>query len=71
MNATKAVGVTPIVVPIRGGTDGAVLTEMGVLCPNLGTGCYGFHGPYEHAVAEDMERTVEILAQILKQFLPA
>lgn len=70
LKATEAAGVTPVVVPIRGGTDGAVLTEMGVPCPNLGTGCYGFHGPYEHAVAEDMERTVEILAQILKQFLP-
>lgn len=70
MKATEAAGVTPIVVPIRGGTDGAVLTEMGVPCPNLGTGCYGFHGPYEHAVAEDMDRAVEILAQILRQFIP-
>lgn len=70
LKATEAAGVTPIVVPIRGGTDGAVLTEMGVPCPNLGTGCYGFHGPYEHAVAEDMDRAVEILAEILKQFIP-
>lgn len=71
MCATRAAGVEPIVVPIRGGTDGAVLTEKGVPCPNLGTGCYGFHGPYEHAVAEEMERAVEILVQILKHFVPS
>ena len=70
LRATEQAGVTPIVVPIRGGTDGAVLTEMGLPCPNLGTGCYGFHGPYEHAVAEEMETCVEICAQILRQFLP-
>ncbi len=70
LRATEKAGLKPIVVPIRGGTDGAVLTEHGLLCPNLGTGSYGFHGPYEHSVAEDMELCVEILANILKEFLP-
>ncbi len=69
IRATKAVGLTPAIQPIRGGTDGANLTEMGLLCPNLGTGSYGFHGPYEHSIAEDMELCVDILQGILNEFV--
>lgn len=52
--------------PIRGGTDGALLTYMGLPCPNLGTGGYNFHGPYELAVVEEMHQSVEILINIVK-----
>ena len=53
--AMEAVGVEPLVVPIRGGTDGAQLSFRGLLCPNIGTGGYCFHGPYEHITAEHLE----------------
>ena len=58
-------GLTPVVEPIRGGTDGARLSYMGLPCPNLGTGGYNFHGPYECIAAEDMDDVVEMLRQIV------
>ena len=67
-NARKAAelaGVTPTVEPIRGGTDGARLSFMGLPCPNLGTGGYNFHGPYELASVEQMDSVVEILKHIV------
>ena len=66
--ATEAVGVKPFVVPIRGGTDGARLSFMGLPCPNLGTGGYAFHGPYEHITAEAMDAVVEILLEMVKRY---
>ena len=66
-NAKRAIemaGLTPSVEPIRGGTDGARLSFMGLPCPNLGTGGYAFHGPFEHITAEGMDKTVEILKGI-------
>ena len=68
-NAKRAIemaGLTPSVEPIRGGTDGARLSFMGLPCPNLGTGGYAFHGPFEHISAEGMELATEILHNILK-----
>ena len=62
--ATERAGITPTVEPIRGGTDGARLSFMGLPCPNLGTGGYAFHGPYEHITVEGMDKVVEILANI-------
>lgn len=62
--AAKKAGVTPVTVPIRGGTDGARLSFMGLPCPNLGTGGYAFHGPFEHVTAEGMEKACEILVNI-------
>lgn len=62
--AAKKAGVTPVTVPIRGGTDGARLSFMGLPCPNLGTGGYAFHGPFEHITAEGMEKACEILINI-------
>lgn len=62
--ASKKAGVNPVTVPIRGGTDGARLSFMGLPCPNLGTGGYAFHGPFEHITAEGMEKAVEILINI-------
>lgn len=64
--ATLDVGVKPHIVPIRGGTDGARLSFMGLPCPNLGTGGYAFHGPYEHITVEGMEAVVQILIEIIK-----
>ena len=65
--AAEAVGLTPVVEPIRGGTDGAKLSFMGLPCPNLGTGGYAFHGPYEHITVEGMEKTVELLCQLAQK----
>lgn len=62
--AIKAVGLEPVSRPVRGGTDGARLSFMGLPCPNLGTGGYGFHGPYEHISVEGMETAVQILLEI-------
>ncbi|MBQ1820294.1 MAG: peptidase T [Clostridia bacterium] len=67
-NAKKAMelaGVTPKVQPIRGGTDGARLSFMGLPCPNLGTGGYAFHGPYEHITVEGMDLSVEVLLNLV------
>ena len=63
--AIAKAGLTPKRVPIRGGTDGSQLSFRGLPCPNLGTGGYGFHGPYEHITAENMDKAVEILLHIL------
>ena len=68
MAACRATGVEPKAVPIRGGTDGAQLSFRGLPCPNLPTGSYGHHGPYEHAVAEHMDKVVELLLGIVKEF---
>ena len=58
-------GIEPVVVPIRGGTDGARLSFVGLPCPNLGTGGENYHGRYEFACAEDMELSVRVLINIL------
>ena len=63
--AISSVGLEPISRPVRGGTDGARLSFMGLPCPNLGTGGYGFHGPFEHISVEGMETAVQILLEIL------
>lgn len=64
-DAIFSVGLEPVSLPVRGGTDGARLSFMGLPCPNLGTGGYGFHGPYEHVSIDSMERVVSILKQII------
>ncbi len=64
--AALACGVEPVVEPIRGGTDGARLSFMGLPCPNLGTGGYAFHGPFEHITKEGMEKQVEIICKIIE-----
>lgn len=64
--AIKELGMEPITLPERGGTDGARLSFMGLPCPNLGTGGYAFHGPYEHVTAEGMDKSVEVILGIIK-----
>ena len=66
--ATLAAGLEPIIKPIRGGTDGARLSFEGLPCPNLGTGGYAFHGPYEHITVEGMDKAVEILLGIVRLY---
>lgn len=64
--AIKENGLDAYCSPIRGGTDGARLTIMGLPCPNLGTGGFNYHGPYEYCSLTMMEKQVEILLHILK-----
>lgn len=67
--AKKAIanaGIKPVSRPVRGGTDGARLSFMGLPCPNLGTGGYGFHGPFEHISVEGMETAVQIILEIVR-----
>ena len=64
--AAKKVGLEPSVEPIRGGTDGARLSYMGLPCPNLGTGGYAFHGPFEHITVEGMDKATDMLVEIVK-----
>lgn len=63
--AIKSVGLEPISRPVRGGTDGAQLSFKGLPCPNLGTGGYGFHGPYEHCTLEGMQTEVKIIRYLM------
>ncbi|WP_027633097.1 peptidase T [Clostridium hydrogeniformans] len=62
--AMKEVGIEPIVRPIRGGTDGARLSYMGLPCPNIFTGGENFHGKYEYVPVESMEKAVEVIVKI-------
>ena len=64
--AMKKLGINPITSPIRGGTDGAKLTLKGLNTPNIGTGGYNCHGPYEMACLEEMELVCKTLIEIAK-----
>ena len=68
VEAAKRCGVKATIEAIRGGTDGARLSFMGLPCPNLGTAGYAFHGPYEHITVEGMQKQVEILTEIVKMY---
>lgn len=65
-DAMRAEGVTPVSLPIRGGTDGARLSFMGLPCPNLCTGGHMFHSRFEFAVVEHMEKCSDIVLRIMK-----
>ena len=62
--ATRAAGAVPVIKPIRGGTDGARLSFMGLPCPNLGTGGHAYHGPFEHISAEGMDIATDIICRL-------
>ena len=66
INAMKGAGVEPIIVPIRGGTDGARLSFEGLPCPNLSTGGLNFHGVHEFIPIQSMEKMVEVLITLMK-----
>ena len=65
LSALRACGLTPRCVPIRGGTDGARLSFMGLVCPNLVTGGYNGHGVFEYACVQEMETMVEALKKLI------
>lgn len=70
-NAVAAIekcGGSAVINPIRGGTDGARLSQMGLPCPNLGTASANHHGRFEYAVAEDMESCVDTVIEIIKAY---
>ena len=66
--AMQRAGLSPKVEAIRGGTDGARLSFMGLPCPNLGTGGFAFHGPYEHITVEDMDKAVDVMVELVKLY---
>lgn len=66
--AMEELGISPVVVPIRGGTDGARLSFMGLPCPNLCTGGQNFHGRFEYACADEMEMIVKLLIRIAGKY---
>lgn len=67
-SAIRAAGLEPIEEPVRGGTDGAMLSFKGLPCPNLGTGGFNFHGVCECITAEKMDQATEILVQLAKLY---
>ncbi len=60
----KALNITPIIKPIRGGTDGSQLSFMGLPCPNIFAGGHNFHGRYEYVPVESMLKAVEVIVKI-------
>lgn len=66
--ACERAGIKPLVRAIRGGTDGSQLSFKGLPCPNLGTGGYSFHGPYEHITTEAMDLTVKMLIELIQLY---
>ncbi|MEG0977615.1 MAG: peptidase T [Bacilli bacterium] len=67
IDSMKSIGIDPVISPIRGGTDGAKLTRMGMNTPNLGTGGYNYHGIYEYACLEEMEAAASLIIEICKK----
>ena len=65
-SAMERIGVTPVTLPIRGGTDGARLSFMGLPCPNLPTGGGNYHSRFEYVSVDAMEKCVELIIEIVK-----
>ena len=68
IEACKRADVEPIVRAIRGGTDGSQLSFKGLPCPNLGTGGFAYHGPYEHATMEGMDKACNVMLELIKLY---
>jgi tripeptide aminopeptidase len=66
IEAMKTAGVVPKVVPVRGGTDGARLSYMGLPCPNIFTGAHNLHSRYEFIPVRSMEKAVETIVKIIE-----
>lgn len=64
--AIEKAGLEPVSIAVRGGTDGAMLTQRGLICPNLGTGSYNHHGRFEFASIQQMDRMVRIVRDIVE-----
>lgn len=67
--AMKALGVEPFYIPMRGGTDGTILSFEGIPCPNICTGGHNFHGRYEYIPVQSMEKIAAVLVEIVKSFV--
>lgn len=66
ISAIKKAGVTPLIVPVRGGTDGSRLSFMNLPCPNIFTGGHNFHGPYEYIPLESLLKSAEVIVNICR-----
>lgn len=66
--AIHKAGFQPTSSPVRGGTDGSQLSFRGLPCPNLGTGAYALHGPYEHVIVEQLRAVVQILLYLAEEY---
>lgn len=64
--AMKNLGITPIVKPIRGGTDGSRLSYMGLPCPNIFAGGHNFHGKYEYVPVESIQSAINVIVEIVQ-----
>ena len=62
--AMKQLNITPLIKPIRGGTDGSQLSYMGLPCPNIFAGGHNFHGRYEYVPVESMIKAIEVICKI-------
>ena len=62
--AMKELGITPLIKPIRGGTDGSQLSYKGLPCPNIFAGGHNFHGKYEYVPVESMVKATEVIVKI-------
>ena len=60
----RRAGLDPRIVPVRGGTDGSRLSEMGLPTPNLSTGMHNFHSPLEYTCLEEMQTAVDVLVEL-------
>ncbi|MEG0528748.1 MAG: peptidase T [Bacilli bacterium] len=67
LDSMKSLGIDPVISPIRGGTDGAKLTRMGMNTPNLGTGGYNYHGIYEYACLDEMILAAKLIIKICEK----
>ena len=68
VKAMETAGVKPKIQPIRGGTDGARLSFMGLPCPNIFAGGHNFHGKMEYVPVESMEKATEVILNIISLF---
>lgn len=64
-DSLKELSITPVIAPVRGGTDGSRLSFMGLPCPNIFTGCANAHGPYEYVCIDTMEKACEVIIKII------
>lgn len=64
----EQLGIVPRIAPVRGGTDGARISFLGIPCPNLFTGAYHYHSRREYVVAEEMALGAETIIRILNQY---
>ena len=64
-DAMESLGIDPVIEPVRGGTDGAMLSFKGLPCPNICAGGHNFHGVYEYICVESMDKIAELLVKIV------